>query len=392
MASLVSSSKPLRIGIVAGEASGDLLGSELIAVLKKKHPDAIIEGVAGPKMIREGCQALFPMESLAVMGFIDPLKRLPEILKIRAQLRQHFLSNPPDVFIGIDAPDFNLGLEVVLKRAGIPVVHYVSPTVWAWRKRRIYKIERAVDLMLTLFPFETQIYEKHHIPVEFVGHPLADKIPFQPNQIEYRKALDLPLDSKILAMLPGSRGMELKHLAEVFIRTAQWCLEREPNLQIIVPMVSFARQRQFNEILQKIAPALPVRVFMNQSRAVIGAADSVLLASGTATLETMLLKKPMVVAYRLGAFNYALARLLVKLNYFSLPNLIADKVIVPEFLQSEVRPEVLGPVVLKQLTDADHISSIKSDYTNLHILLRQKASHKAADAILNLIESKQKNA
>lgn len=384
MESPANITKPLRVGIVAGEASGDLLGAELISVLKKKYPNVIIEGVAGPKMIAAGCTALYSIDSLAVMGFVDPLKRLPEILKIRGQLRHYFTTNPPDVFVGIDAPDFNLGLEIALKKKGIPVIHYVSPTVWAWRRRRIYKIARAVDLMLTLFPFETQIYEKHHIPVEFVGHPLADKIPFQPYQAEFRKALELPLHSKILAILPGSRSMEIKHLAEAFIRTAEWCLQQMPDLQIVVPMVDFTRQRQFNEILQKIAPKLPVRIFINQSRAVIGSADAVLLASGTATLETMLLKKPMVVAYRLSAFNYALARLLIKVNCFSLPNLIAGKKIVPEFLQKEVKPQILGPVVLQQLNDVEYISALKTDYLNMHKLLRQKANHKAADAVLRL--------
>lgn len=239
----------LTIGIVAGEASGDLLGANLIRAIQAINPHIKFEGIAGPQMIAAGCQSLFPMEKLSVMGLVEVLKHLPEILNIRRKLLKHFLENPPDLFIGIDAPDFNLSLEQALKKTGISTVHYVSPTVWAWKQWRLKKIAKSVDLMLTLLPFESRFYEEKNIPVQFIGHPFADEISLQIDKASLRKALNLPTDKKIIALLPGSRVNEINYLGELFIQTAEWCLQREPNLLFVAPMVNEARYQQFNQIL-----------------------------------------------------------------------------------------------------------------------------------------------
>jgi lipid-A-disaccharide synthase len=377
----------MRIGIVAGEASGDTLAANLIQTLKQHYQNLIIEGVAGPKMITAGCTAIFPLEKLAVMGIIEPIKHLPEIIKIRRYLQKYFLNNPPDVFIGIDAPDFNLGLEIKLKQAGIPVVHYVSPTVWAWRKGRIHKIKRAVNLMLTLFPFETTIYQEHNIPVKFVGHPLADKIPLHPDKQTARAKLNLPHDAKILAILPGSRKMELKHLAKQFIQAAKICLSAKPNLKIITAMVNSQRRQQFSKILAKTMPDLPITIFDQQAQTVLAAADVALLTSGTITLEAMLLKTPMVVAYRMSKINLIVAALLIRIKYFSIPNLIANKKIVPEFLQMQATAKNLAAAILEQLNDRDTTKATLAEFTRLHQLLRKNASQQAANAIIQLLGS-----
>ena len=377
--------KLIRIGVVAGEASGDILGAGLIKALRKIYPDLSIEGIAGPKMIEAGCKALYPMERLAVVGLIEPLKRLPELFKIRRYLYEHFFSQKLDVFIGIDAPEFNLGLEEKLKKAGIPVVHYVSPSVWAWRKNRIHKIKRAVDLMLTLFPFETKIYENHQIPFRFVGHPLADQISLKPNQKKAREKLGLALNTKILGILPGSRATELNQMAGVFIQTALWCLKQEPDLQIITAMAHDKRHKQFVEILQVTAPHLPIKIFTQKSHEVMAASDALLLAAGTVTLEAMLLKRQMVVAYRMNPISFFILKKLVNLNYFSLPNLIANKKLVPEFIQKQVTPEILGHVLLDQLNDKTKNKQLINEYTKIHTMLRQDASQQAAKAVKELL-------
>lgn len=377
----------MRIGIVAGEASGDTLAANLIQTLKQHYQNLIIEGVAGPKMITAGCTAIFPLEKLAVMGIIEPIKHLPEIIKIRRYLQKYFLNNPPDVFIGVDAPDFNLGLEIKLKQAGIPIVHYVSPTVWAWRKGRIHKIKRAVNLMLTLFPFETTIYQEHNIPVKFVGHPLADKIPLHPDKQAARTKLNLPHDAKILAILPGSRKMELKHLAKQFIQAAKICLNANPNLKIITAMVNPQRRQQFSKILAKTMPDLPITIFDQQAQTVLAAADVALLTSGTITLEAMLLKTPMVVAYRMSKINLIVAALLIRIKYFSIPNLIANKKIVPEFLQMQATAKNLAAAILEQLNNHDTTKATLAEFTHLHQLLRKNASQQAANAIIQLLDS-----
>lgn len=378
--------KPLRIGIVAGEASGDLLGAGLIQALRVLHPNIQIEGIAGPRMIASGCKPLFPMESLAVMGLVEVLGRLPSILRIRKYLYQHFLANPPDVFIGIDAPDFNLTLEQKLKSAGIKTVHYVSPSVWAWRQSRLKKIARAVDLMLTLLPFEERFYVEHHIPVKFVGHPLADTIPLQSDRILARQQFGLKAQDTVVALLPGSRLGEINYLGEAFIRTALKCYAQRPNLIFIAPMINAKRREQFAAITQRIAPQLPLRLLDGEAQLAMTAADVVLLASGTATLEAMLVKRPMVVAYRLSPITYHIVRKLVNVSRIALPNLLStNQNLVPEFIQKDATPENLSAAVLNYLDHPDLMNQVLTEYTRLHKILQRDASHQAAEAILQLI-------
>jgi lipid-A-disaccharide synthase len=294
----------LRIGLLAGESSGDILGSRLIIALKKQFGDVQFEGIGGPLMEAQGLESLFPMERLSVMGFIEPLKRLPELLRIRGSLYRHFRDNPPDIFIGIDSPDFTLHLEQKLRKVGITTAHLVSPSVWAWRKRRIRKIKRAVDLMLCLFPFETDVYREHGVPVAFVGHPLADEIPMRVEQADARSALGLPVSGKLLALLPGSRGGEVRLLAPLFLQTAQRLKLHDSQLSFVMPAANDVRYGELENLLVSY-PELEVSLVKGRSREVMAAADAVLLASGTATLEAMLLKRPMVIAYRMAAFSWA---------------------------------------------------------------------------------------
>ena len=349
----------MRIGIVAGEASGDLLGAGLIRAIKQRLPDAVIEGIAGPAMVAQGCTALFPAEKLAVMGFVEVLGRYRELHGIRTQLIRYFIDNPPDVFIGIDAPDFNLGLERALKEAGIPTVHYVSPSVWAWRQWRLRKIARSTDLMLTLFPFEAAFYEAHHVPVRFVGHPLAEMIPDVADPHAARVALGLPAHGKIVALLPGSRMSEVNALGVTFIQAAQWCAQQRPDVHFVAPLATPATRELFGQLVKTHAPMLPLTIIAGRSREVMAAADVVLLASGTATLEALLLKRPMVVAYRLARLTYWLAKWLVKVPYVSLPNLLAGKGIVEEYIQDAATPENLGMAVLQLLEQPQSVLALQ---------------------------------
>jgi len=375
----------MRIGIVAGEASGDLLGAGLIRAIRERHPQAVFEGIAGPQMIGAGASSLFPMERLSVMGFSEVIGRLRELLGIRRQLARHFIENPPDVFIGIDAPDFTLGLERKLHKAGIKTVHYVSPSVWAWRQRRVKKIVKSTDLMLTLFPFEAEFYRDHHMPVRFVGHPLADLIPLQPDQAAARRALGLPAEGEVLALLPGSRSTELNHLAATFIDTARWLKLQRPGLHIVVPLANAERRQQFETLLAEALEPPPLMLVDGRAREVMAAADVVLLASGTASLEAMLLKRPMVVAYRMAPFSYWLAKRLLKVKSVSLPNLLADDILVPELLQDEATPDQLGQAVLYYLENPHSAAEVMERFNEIHRELRQDASQQAARAVLELI-------
>lgn len=379
------SKKPLRIGIVAGEASGDLLGAGLITAFKQYFPDSVFEGIAGPAMMEQGAKSLFPMDRLSVMGIFEVLGRYRELLGIRRQLVKHFQNNPPDVFIGIDAPDFNLGLEQQLKTTGIKTVHYVSPSVWAWRQKRVNKIANSTDLMLVLFPFEAQFYEQHHVPVRFVGHPLADQIPLETDKIEARRSLSLPESGEVLAVLPGSRSNELNYLAEPFIETVIWLHKHKPGLEVVVPLVNLNRRRQFEQAMANVKDIPAMKLLDGRSHEAMAAADVVLMASGTATLEAMLVKRPMVVAYKLSPLTYCIARQMVKVENISLPNLLSGENLVPEFIQYEVTPEKMGKAILKFFENKESVKRIIKHFGEVHAQLRQDASRKAAQAISELI-------
>ena len=376
----------LRIAIVVGEASGDILGASLIKAIRQIRPDTEFEGIGGPLMIAEGFHSHFPMERLSVMGLVEPLKRLPELLRIRRHIKEHFIANPPDLFLGIDSPDFNLNIELALRDKGILTAHYVSPSVWAWRRGRVVKIAKAVDRMLTLFPFEAQFYHEHNVPVSFVGHPLADQFPLENDRQAARKALAIDEKQTLVALLPGSRGGEVRLLGEVFIETARWCLHQRPDLRFIIPSANQERHVQLQAMLAEKAAGLPITLIEGQSQTVMAASDTVLMASGTTTLEAMLLKRPMVVAYKMATLSYAIISRLVKSPYISLPNLLAGESLVPEVLQDDVRPEMLGPLVLESLQKTQFL---KQRFSDIHLDLKRDASQKAADVLLKMIENRQ---
>lgn len=382
----LTTSRPLKIGIVAGEASGDILGASLVNALKHIAPAAEFRGVGGPRMIAAGFQSLYDMERLAVMGFIEPLTRLPELLRMRAGLRQHFLDWQADIVVGIDAPDFNLGLELSLRQRGMRTAHFVSPSVWAWRQGRIHKIKRAVDLMLTLFPFEEQFYRDHQVPVICVGHPLADQLPLEVDVAAARAQLQLADDAQVIAVLPGSRGSEVAMMGPIFVDTMRWLHQQRPQLRFLVPAANALRRQQLQQLLQA-APELSVTLLDGQSQTAMAAADVVLMTSGTTALEAMLVKKPMVVAYRLGWFSYAILSRLVKTPFIALPNLLAGRELVPECLQQRATADVLGPLLLNQLEDRVLRAELQHEFFDIHELLRRDAGSRAAQALLQLVES-----
>jgi len=377
--------KTLRIGILAGESSGDILGAGLMQALKSQYPEIAFEGIGGELMTAQGLQSMVPMERLSVMGLIEPLKRLPELLRIRKQVIHYFLKQQPDVFIGIDSPDFNLNIEKRLKQAGITTVHYVSPSVWAWRSKRIHKIAQAVDLMLTLFPFEKPVYEKHNVAVHCVGHPLADLIPLEVDKVSAREALGISASAQVLALLPGSRGGEVSRLAPVFLECASLCLQHWPQLQFVIPCANVARREQIENLVSDSFQNLPVKLIDGRSREVMAAADAILIASGTATLEALLLKKPMLVCYKMSALSYALISRMLKVPYFSLPNLLAGKKLVEERVQGEVNAEDLLQSLKSLLEDENKQEQVNLEYLKIHQSLRKNANASAAEAVLNLI-------
>lgn len=378
---------PLRIAMVVGETSGDLLAAGILKELKRRQIPFIVEGIAGPEMQKQGARALFPMEKLSVMGIGEILKQLPQLLRCRQQLTQYFIAHPPDIFIGVDAPEFNLDLEKNLKLHHIPTLHYVSPSVWAWRRWRLKKIAKAVDLMLCLFPFEKHFYQQHQIPVQCVGHPFADEIPFINDAIVARKALGLPESAPIIALLPGSRRNEINYLGQLFIETAQQCYLQNPTLVFVAAMVNKEREQQFLQLVSKIAPKLPLHIICGKSRQVMAAANVVLLASGTATLEAMLLKKPMVVAYRMSTLSYLMAKLLIRVDYISLPNLLAQQSLVPEFIQERATVANLANALSSYLNNPQLVSKLEKNFLVLHEQLRCNASEQAVNAILKLLKS-----
>lgn len=375
--------KPLRVGIVAGELSGDTLGEGFIKAVKQQYPDAEFVGIGGPKMIAQGCESLFDMEELAVMGLVEVLGRLPRLLKVKAELVRYFTENPPDVFVGIDAPDFNLRLELDLKKAGIKTVHYVSPSVWAWRQKRIFKIEAATNLVLAFLPFEKAFYDKYQVPCEFIGHTLADAIPLESPKAPARELLGLEQEKKWLAVLPGSRGSELKMLAAPFIETCRRLHHKHPDLGFVVALVNQKRREQFEQVWQELAPELDFKLVNDTARNVITASDAVMLASGTVALECMLIKRPMVVGYRVNAVTAFIARQMLKTKYVSLPNILADQELVKELLQEDCMPENLEIEVEKLLGEQGQCMIEK--FTEMHHWIRKDADKQAAKAVLNLI-------
>ena len=376
--------KAVRIAMVAGEASGDLLGGHLIAALKSRLPDADFFGIGGPTMEAQGFDAWWPMDKLSVMGYIDGLKHAREITGIRRQLKQRLLDLKPDIFIGIDAPDFNLGLETDLKKAGIRTIHYVSPSIWAWRGGRIKKIGRAVSRVLALFPMEPPLYEKAGIPVTYVGHPLADMIPLETDRYAVREKLALPREVPVIALLPGSRRGELEKMAATFVRTAKVIREKFlPNALFVVPLTTRETRLQFETaIYEEQAGDVPFRLLFGHARDALGAADVSLVASGTATLEAALIKRPMVITYKMAGFNYWLGKRLVYLPYVGLPNVLAGRFVVPEILQDQATPENLAVALFKLYEDKDNAAAVAETFTDIHLQLRQNTAEKAADAVL----------
>ncbi|EJL6406248.1 lipid-A-disaccharide synthase [Vibrio cholerae] len=376
--------RPLRIGIVVGELSGDTLGEGFIKAIRARYPDAEFVGIGGPKMNALGCQSLFDMEELAVMGLVEVLSRLPRLLKVKAELVKYFTANPPDVFVGIDAPDFNLRLELSLKQAGIKTVHYVSPSVWAWRQNRIHGIAAATHLVLAFLPFEKAFYDKFNVPCEFIGHTLADSIPLASDKLAARQLLGLDEQHRWLAVLPGSRGSEMKMLAEPFIATCQKLQARYPDLGFVVALVNAKRRAQFEQAWQQVAPELNFVLVDDTARNVITAADAVMLASGTVALECMLLKRPMVVGYRVNAFTAFLAKRLLKTPYVSLPNILAGEELVKELLQEHCTVDNLYHEV-SRLLESDN-QALMDKFTEMHQWIRKDADQQAAQAVLNLIQ------
>jgi len=372
----------IRIGIVAGEASGDLLGSHLIQALKQKRPDLEFIGIAGPKMMREGARSLFPIERLSVRGYLEVIKHLWGLLKLRRQLLNYFLDNPPNLFIGIDAPDFNFWLEKKLKHKGIKAIHYVSPSIWAWRKNRIKKIKKAVTQVLALFPFEPAIYQAEGIPVSYVGHPLADILPMEPDVAAAREILKLEGSALVIAMLPGSRQGEVQQHADLFVQTAKRIYTEHPHAIFLVPLITRKTRQIFEQAIYKEQESLPIQVLFGHAHDAMEAANVVIVASGTATLEAALLKKPMVITYRMSKLSWQLLKRMRLQPYVGLPNILAGKLVVPELLQDDATPDKLAEAALSMIADADKLAEIKKEFTDIHHSLRQNTAEKAAAAIL----------
>ena len=378
-----------RIALVAGEASGDLLAAHLIEALRRRIPDADFCGIGGPKMQRAGCDAWWPAETLAVRGYAEVLRHYREIAGVRRALLKRLLKEKPDVFIGVDAPDFNLWLERKLKRAGIPTVHYVSPSVWAWRGGRVKRIAKSVDQLLALFPFEPPLYEKVGLPVTYVGHPLADVLPLEVSRKAARELLELPETSDpIFALLPGSRQSEVSFMAELFIQTAGRLRERFPNALFLVPLVSRETRNLFETTLWKLgAQEWPVKLLFGHAQDALAACDGALVASGTATLEAALLKTPMVIAYRMSRWSWRLMKRMRYQPWVGLPNVLAGSFVVPEFLQDDATPENLAQALGNLVVDTEVRQRLNNLFTDMHLQLRQDTAEKAAAAVLPLLRA-----
>lgn len=380
----------MRIGIVAGEASGDTLGAALIAALREHVPGAVFVGVAGPKMIAAGCEAWAPSEELAVMGVTEILRHLPRLWSLRSRLVRQFAAAKLDVFVGIDAPEFNLGLEKRLKARGIRTVQYVSPQVWAWRQGRVRTMRESCDLVLCLLPFESEFYAQHGTRAVFVGHPLADRVPLVPDGYAARDKLALRHDSTVVAVLPGSRVGEVSRLGADFARAAKWLAERRRDVTFVAPMATRAVHDIFLRQWRAHAPGVSVVLLEGQAETALTAANVALVASGTATLETLLCKRPMVVAYRLGSITAFLLKQLglVKVAYFSQPNLLAGRPLVREFFQDAATGETLGAALLAELEDPARTEMLEREFLKIHERLRVGGAALAAEAVLSLAQGR----
>ena len=378
--------KPLRVGMVAGEASGDLLAAHLIAALKARRPAIEFAGIGGPRMMAEGFESHFPMEKLSVRGYAEALRHYREIMNIRGRVVKGMLQDRPDLFIGVDSSDFNLGIERRLKDAGIPAIHYVSPSVWAWRRWRVRRIARSVNRILVMFPFEEPLYKAVGVPVTYVGHPLADIIPFEPPKDDARAQLRLPSGKLIVALLPGSRRSELKYMADAFVLAAHRFRQEVHDVHFVVPMVTRETRELFERAIHvNQRTDLPLTLLFGHSHEALAAADIALVASGTATLETALFKTPMVIAYRQSPITWALMRQMVYLPYVGMPNILAGERLVPELLQDEATPANLAGALLSLLRDTEARKRQVERFYEFHHLLRQNTAEKAADAILSVV-------
>ena len=377
----------VRIAMVAGEASSDQLAAHLISALQKHLPDAQFYGIGGPRMQREGFDSLWPAETLAVRGYAEVLRHYRTISSMRRQLLRRLLQDKPDVFIGVDGSDFNLWLEKRLKAGGIATVHFVSPSIWAWRRSRMHKIVRSVSHILALYPFEPELYRGTGVKCSYVGHPLADVIPLQIDQGAVRERLGVAADRPVIALLPGSRQAELHFMAETFIETARLLLERHPQLQFLVPLVSRETRLQFETALWKLkADELPFTLMFGHAADAVAASDVALVASGTATLETALVGRPMVIAYKMSPWSWRLMRHMGYLPWVGLPNILAGRFVVPEFLQDEATPENLAQALGNLLVDRQVRVAIGRVFDGIHRLLRQDTAQKAADAVLPYLQ------
>ena len=371
-----------RVYLVAGELSGDILGAGLMRELKARHPDVEFRGIGGPRMQAEGMESRFPLETLAVMGLVEVLKHLPELIRVRRTLKAEALAWQPDIMLGIDAPDFNLGLERQLREAGMTTAHYVSPSVWAWRQGRVKGIAKSVDGMLTLLPFEAAFYREHRVPVAFVGHPLADEMPLENDRVATRQALELAHDSQVLALLPGSRANEIRFLGDAFLAAAEQLCQRHPALQVLIPAATSDRRREISALLTNY-PLLMERTALldGQAREAMVASDVVLLASGTAALEAMLCHRSMLVAYKMASATHWLAKRMVKTQWVSLPNLIAQDTLVPELIQEAASPEAIADQLSAMLSDEASRHALEARFAEMHATLQRNASRRAAEAI-----------
>ncbi|WP_414694221.1 lipid-A-disaccharide synthase [Oxalicibacterium sp.] len=372
--------------MVAGETSGDLLAGRLLSGLRPHLPDATMHGIGGPNMMQHGFVSDFPMEKLSVRGLFEVLAHYREIKGIQIALRDRLLAERPVVFIGVDAPDFNLGLEAQLKDAGIPTMHFIGPSIWAWRGGRIKKIARSVSHMLVVFPFEEEIYRKAGIPATYVGHPLAQVIPMEPDQGVARAALGLPEHARVVAILPGSRMSELKYNAVAFVAAAKILLQRDSSLQFVAPMAGEVQRRYFDELIRQAGlQDVPVHVIDGQSHRALAAADAVIVASGTASLEVALYKKPMVIAYKMMRASWHVLRHMAYQPWIGLPNILARDFLVPELLQDAATPQALADALWPQLEDAALRDRLRRRFTEMHHTLLRDTAAESAQAVLDLI-------